>query len=128
MALKIVPYHAVALAGLFTLLSLGVIRTRQKQGVSLGLGSGGFLERRVRVHANFSEYVPFTLLLLIMAELRGGNGVVLHILCVCLLVGRAAHAWGVSQSPEDGRFRVAGMASTFIAIIGAAVLICSGAG
>jgi len=127
MAFNIVPYYAVALTGLFMLLSVRVIRARQMQGVSLGLGNGGTLERRVRVHANFSEYVPFTLLLLLMAELRSGTAILLHLFCISLLIGRAAHAWGVSQSPENGRFRVVGMASTFIAMVGAALLICSGA-
>ena len=36
---------------------------------------------------------------------------------------RACHAWGVSRSPEDFRFRVTGMAVTFTSYIAAAVLL-----
>lgn len=63
MILHIVPSYAAALALLFILLSANVIRGRGQHKVALGSGGMPNLERRVRVHANFAEYVPFTLLL-----------------------------------------------------------------
>ena len=47
------------------------------------------------------------------------RGVVL--LGVALLLGRAAHAWGVSQVREDFRFRVFGMAMTFGVLLVSAI-------
>jgi uncharacterized membrane protein YecN with MAPEG domain len=121
MELRIVPYYAAVLALLFVLLSVNVIRGRREQQVAIGAPPGGDLLRRIRVHGNFAEYVPFALLLLAMAETRGARPPILHALCVCLLLGRFVHAWGVSRPVEDYRFRIAGMAATFTAIGGAAL-------
>jgi uncharacterized membrane protein YecN with MAPEG domain len=44
-------------------------------------------------HANFSELVPFVLLLLVLVEVRAAaSGLVLHAIGAALLAGRAAHA------------------------------------
>ncbi len=124
--LAIVPYYAAALALLFVLLSVNAIRGRREHRIALGVSGSRDLERRVRVHGNFAEYAPFALLLLAMAEVRGTPPLVLHALCAALLLGRLSHAWGVSRTDEDLRFRVAGMAATFAAIGGAALAIVLG--
>lgn len=121
--LHIVPPYAAALALLYFFLSANVIRARGRNRVVLGTGDVPQMERCIRVHGNFAEYVPFTLLLLTMAELRAVVPVVLHALCICLLVGRAVHAWGVSQDPENLRFRLVGMILTFAALTGSAVAV-----
>lgn len=121
--LRIVPVYTAVLAVLFVLLSLRVIRTRAAERIGIGVGRNRILERRVRVHANFAEYVPLTLLLLAMAEVRGAPDYVLHVLCLTLLVGRVAHAWGVSSEPELPRSRIIGMGCTFASLIGGAALI-----
>ena len=41
-----------------------MIRGRGRYQVTIGADRAPELERRIRVHANFAEYVPFTLLLL----------------------------------------------------------------
>ena len=46
----------------------------------------------------------------------------LHVLGLSLLAGRLAHAWGISQPAENFRYRVFGMAATFAALVGAALL------
>jgi hypothetical protein len=126
MGLVIVPYYAAALALLFMLLAVNTIRGRRAHRIALGVSGNSDLERRVRVHGNFAEYAPFALLLLAMAEVRGTPPLVLHALCLSLLLGRLAHAWGVSRPDEDLRFRTAGMAGTFAAIGGAALTILLG--
>ena len=123
MALHIVPFYAAALALLFVLLSGLVIRGRGKHQVIMGSGGIPDLERRIRVHGNFAEYVPFTLLLLLMAELLEVSAVVLHLLCLCLIVGRLLHAWGVSRIEENLRFRVSGIVLTLSALGGTALAI-----
>lgn len=121
--LRVVPYYAAALAPLFVLLSVRVIRLRRNARQAVGPGGVPELERRMRVQANFAEYAPFALLLLAMAELRGVRAPVLHGLCLLLVAGRCVHAWGMSRTPEVFRFRVAGMMATFGVLIGAAVAI-----
>ena len=126
MTLSIVPYYAALLALLFVALSVNVIRGRRSGKVSLGVAGNPDLERRVRVHANFAEYVPFALLLIAMAEIRGASGLLIHLLCASLLIGRAAHAWGVARAPEDFRFRVGGTAATQTTLIVTALLLILG--
>ncbi|MDP3255728.1 MAG: MAPEG family protein [Bosea sp. (in: a-proteobacteria)] len=123
MPLVIVPVYAALLALLFVMLSLSVVRQRRSGRIAIGTAGDRDLERRVRVHGNFAEYTPLALLLLAMAEFRGAPSLLLHALCLCLLVGRASHAWGVSHLDEDLRFRVAGMVATFLSLIVAAVTL-----
>jgi uncharacterized membrane protein YecN with MAPEG domain len=51
--------------------------------------------------------------LLALMELRGAPAALLHGLGLILLLGRLAHAYGVSQETENFRFRVSGMMATF---------------
>jgi uncharacterized protein len=109
----IVPAYAAILALMFIALSLRVIGLRRSSKVALGAGSNAALERRIRVQANFAEYVPLALLLLAFAEFRGWPAWTLHALAAALVVGRLSHAYGVARTDEDSRFRVTGMAMTF---------------
>ena len=80
----------------------------------------------MRVHANFSEYVPLSLLLIYLVEASGAHPVLVHALGAVLLVARLSHAYGVSQAKENFKFRVFGMASTFsVLLISALVLLGS---
>ncbi len=122
--LTIVPVYAALLALMYVALSAVVIRTRRSAGVALGFGGSETLQRRIRAHGNFAEYVPLTLLLLAMAEMGQAKPVSLHVLCVTLVAGRSLHAWGVSQA--NGRLRIAGMAATLTALSLTAFLLLVG--
>ena len=71
----------------------------------------------MRVHSNFAEYVPLALVMLVLVEGQGAHAAVVHGLGLCLLAGRLAHAYGVSQPRENFKFRVFGMAMTFVTLI-----------
>ena len=75
----------------------------------------------MRVHANFAEYVPVCLLLLAFLEINRASDLLLVFLCLTLLVGRLAHAYGVSMKNERFVFRVSGMLMTFAVIVIAAL-------
>jgi uncharacterized membrane protein YecN with MAPEG domain len=117
----VTPVYAALLALLFLLLAVRTIRLRRALQVAIGDAGDARLQRAMRVHANFAEYVPLTLLLVLMLELQGAHPLLLHVLCACLLAGRLVHAWGVSRDPEDYRYRMSGMALTFTAMVGAAL-------
>jgi uncharacterized membrane protein YecN with MAPEG domain len=121
MQLAITPVDAGLFALFFVFLSLRVIRLRRTARVSLGDGGDEELRRRSRVHANFAEYVPLTLILMLLAELQGQPGWVIHLIGALLLAGRAAHAYGVSQAPQILKLRVAGMVATIAAMVIGAV-------
>lgn len=118
MPLRVTALYAALLAALFLLLSVRVIGARQRHRVALGAPHRA-IERAVRAHGNFAEYVPLALVLLGLAEGLGLAPLALHLLGLALLAGRATHAWGISREPEVLRFRVVGMGLTF-AVLGLA--------
>ena len=121
MLLTIVPVFSALFAVMFVLLSINVIRARRKHKVGIGTGRNKSVERAMRVHANFAEYVPFALLLIALLELNKSNSLLLVGLCSVLLVGRLVHAYGVSMENERFAFRVSGMMMTFAVILIAAL-------
>jgi uncharacterized membrane protein YecN with MAPEG domain len=123
---RIVPAYAALLALLFIYLSVRVMRARQMAGVAIGTGGNPRLERRIRVHANFAEYVPLALVLLVLLEMRGNAAWYLHVLCLALLAGRAAHAYGVSQEPDDMRMRGSGVVLTVAVLVAASLTLLIG--
>ncbi len=107
-----------ALAGLMILGLAGlVVRARWRYGTSLGIGTEPGMERAVRVHANFIEYVPLALLLLLVAELNGISASLLHAAGILLLVSRTLHAYGLSQRSGRSFGRFYGTAGTWLTLL-----------
>lgn len=127
MGLRIVPAYAALLALFFVYLSTRVMAARRAAGVAIGTGGDRTLERWARVHANFAEYVPLALILLLLMEIRGNPAWSLHLLGAGLLAGRVAHAIGLSREPDRMPFRAAGVLLTDIVIVAAAVSLLIGA-
>lgn len=121
--MRITALYASLLAVLFLFLSVRVIGWRRQQRVEIGHGEDVQLLRRMRVHANFAEYAPFTLLLMALAENLGPPHVLVHLVGLTLLAGRTMHAYGLSQTPQILKYRVWGMTLTFAAM-GIAAMIC----
>ncbi len=115
--------YAGMLAILFIVLSFRVIAKRNQYKVAIGSNGEELLQRAIRVHANFAEYVPFALLLMFFAEYSGLAPLYLHILGIALLLGRLSHAYGVSQQKEPLKFRVFGMLLCLLVILAAALAI-----
>jgi uncharacterized membrane protein YecN with MAPEG domain len=118
----VTPLYA-ALCGLLLIgLSVRVTLLRRRLKVGLGDGQQPELHRAIRVQGNFAEYVPLALLLLLFLEISHQVPVVaLHILGLLLVVGRIAHALGVSRSGGSGAGRVIGVGCTFTMMIVAAI-------
>lgn len=114
--MHVLPLYAPLLAVLFVVLSVRTLRLRRQLRIPIGDSGDPRLKRAMRVHANFAEYVPFTLLLVLLAEMQGAPAALLHAACASLLIGRLSHALGVSRTDENYRYRVLGMALTFVAI------------
>jgi hypothetical protein len=112
--MPITAFYAALLAALFVYLSVRVIGQRGRAKVEIGPGQDPELFRRMRVHANFAEYVPMALVLLALAESIKAPTMLLHGLGILLVVGRILHAYGLSRSPQIARLRVLGVALTFV--------------
>jgi hypothetical protein len=121
--MQVTAFYAALLAVLFLVLSARVIAWRSQHRVEFGHGEDAELLRRQRVHANFAEYVPFTLLMMALAESMAPPDLLVHVSGLLLVGGRVLHAYGVSQSPPVMRYRVYGMWLTF-ASLGLAALVC----
>lgn len=109
------------LAPLYIFLALRVIGVRRSARIALGDGGDTVLARRIRVHANFAEYAPLTLVLMGLAESLQASRSTLYTIGGCLAAGRLLHAIGVSQMNEVILIRIAGVALTITAIIIASV-------
>ena len=93
---------------------------RRRLKIAIGAGDDEAMERAMRVHANFCEYVPIALLLIYLLETTAGPSYWIHVLGGGLLLGRLMHAFGVSRAQEDFRFRVTGMVLTFTVLLSSA--------
>lgn len=120
--MAITAFYAALLGLLFVFLSFRVIGWRRLKSVELGHGEDSELLRRMRVHANFAEYVPFTLLLMAIAESMTAPRPLIHIAGLILIAGRLMHAYGLSQTPHILRLRVGGMILTFTALALSAII------
>lgn len=119
----ITALYAALLAFFFILLSFKVIGKRRQFKVGIGSKGEMALERAIRVHGNFAEYVPFALLLIFLAEYAGLAPLWIHILGCALLLGRLLHAYGVSKVQEPLKFRVIGTLLTQTVMLVSAVVI-----
>lgn len=118
--MPVTPIYAALLALMFVFLSALTIRLRRKFRVAVGHGEHPALLRAARVHGNFAEYVPISLLLIYFVEVHTDARAWAHALCWILIAGRVLHAYGVSRINENFRFRIAGMLLTFFVIVAAA--------
>lgn len=118
--------HAALLLVLFLVLTARVLRARYRVQVVLGTGGDRALERAMRVHANFAEYVPIFLAAMLAAELCAAPGWALHGAGIAMLAGRLLHAMGMSREPDIVPLRAAGMILTLAALGLAAALALGG--
>lgn len=109
-------------AGLFGLLlialSINVVLARRRYRVRLGVGTDEGMQQAVRVQANFAEYVPLAVMLLVLSELTDMPASAVHAAGLLLVTSRLLHAWGLSHSPGRTFGRFYGTAGTWIVIAG----------
>ena len=122
MQLAITPIYAIILTVFFIWLSLRVIGERRGKGFAYGDNSSPRIQAKIRAQANWAEYVPITLLLMLMAELQGNSGFWLHLTGVILTIGRVMHGVGMSYIPKKFFYRRWGMVLTCTSIAIAMVL------
>ncbi|CDG21471.1 Inner membrane protein yecN [Xenorhabdus poinarii G6] len=95
-------------------LSLDVVKLRTQYQVAYGDGGFYELQTAIRVHGNAVEYIPISMLLLIMMEMNGTPVWMLHICGLVLLSGRVLHYFGLRH--REIRWRRMGMAATYISM------------
>ena len=110
----------------FFYLGLGahVIWIRRRDRVGLGHGGNRSLERAIRAHGNFAEWVPMLLIAMLLLELEGIGRIFLHVFGVSLIISRILHAVGLKKSSGKswGRFLGAGLSFTLLAVAGVVLI------
>ena len=119
MPVKLTAIYAAILAVFYVVLTIRVIRQRYRAKASLGDAGDAMLQRAIRVHGNFAEFVPFALLLIALAELNGSPSWSIHVLGSVLVLARLSHAYGLTSGTL--KFRQVGVIATFIVLLGAAL-------
>ena len=120
---------AALLALVYAGLTVWVMLSRTSKGALQGDGGDEALQKRIRAHGNFGEYVPLSLLVIGFYEGGGGNhGLVLALLWL-LLIGRLLHPVGLFAQPNSAAMfacRGGGMLATLLAFVVAAVALLIG--
>jgi uncharacterized membrane protein YecN with MAPEG domain len=120
------PLYIGLAALLLIVLSVRVMQLRDRHQVGIGDGGHPDLARAIRVQANFVEYVPLALLLLLCVDLVGDAKWIVHALGILLLLGRVLHAYGLGRSETRSFGRAVGMVLTLLVLVAAAGLAILG--
>lgn len=114
------PIYAGILALLIVRLSLNVINLRRAKKIAVGDGGDTDLQYAIRAQGNATEYIPIALILLILLELGGVNGWLVHAGGITLVLGRGLHAYGLTK--QTLRYRILGMQVTIYTIVALAAI------
>jgi len=106
---------------LYVALALRVVLHRRAHRIGVGTGGDECMTRKVRVHANFAEYVPLALLMLALLELSGFRAGLLWAFGVTLLLARVLHAIGLGGSAGYSFGRFGGALLTFVVLLAMAL-------
>lgn len=115
--ISITMFYGGLLGIWFLVLTARVLQGRAGKGKpSLGDGGDIGMQRRIRAHGNFSEYVPLTLILIALLEFNGTSAWLIHILGLSLLIGRLLHGYAFAFTPEHVFGRSAGILLSLISL------------
>lgn len=121
--LTITPLYAGLLALVFVALSALVVRQRVILDKAPEGADETDLNKSMRVQANFVEYVPITLVLMLCAELQGAPAIAVHAMGIALLGARLAHAIGMTRTPQVTPLRAGGFLLTVLTLILSALAV-----
>lgn len=109
---------------LLLVLSLLVVRQRQKHKVALGDEGIPELAQAIRAFGNATEYIPAALCGIAVLALVSAPSLAIHLAGFVMFAGRCLHAVGLSNSGGTSFPRVIGVLATWVAyvFIGVALL------
>ncbi len=97
-------------------LNVGLRRGAQKQLEPGDMGDA-VLTRAIRAHANFAEYAPLVLLLLLAVALLDGPLEWVHVLGAGFTIGRIFHVFGMMLDKHPNPIRFIGNLTTGLALL-----------
>lgn len=118
MPLLPISLTAAAVAALINIwLGWRVGQVRGSEKVSIGDGGNERVICRMRAHANYAEYTPFVLVLIVLLELTTGSSMVLWAVMAVYMLARIGHALGMDGLPKG---RMVGTIVTMLTLLGLA--------
>jgi uncharacterized membrane protein YecN with MAPEG domain len=123
MSFAITSLYALPLILIFLVLFFRVSARRTELKASIGDAGDTALHERIRHHGNFVEWVPFALVLMLLAEAGGANSIALHSAGGLLVLGRVLHPFGLTAGNPAHPLRIAGNSANLLAVVILAVLI-----
>ncbi|MBO6783183.1 MAG: MAPEG family protein [Alphaproteobacteria bacterium] len=121
----VAPVNAMFFSALLVLLKLvlgiRVTMYRAKHNTMWGDAGDEQMQRRIRAHANHSEWMPATIIILALIEMVGVAPIIVFVLGAAMLVGRLIHSIGLMGNAEMFN-RVTGMVITWL-VLGVSALI-----
>jgi uncharacterized protein len=123
LALKASAIYVALIVLMGIALTFLVIYQRRSKKIGMGDGGDKMAARLIRVHGNFAENAPPAMALLILLPLAGAETWAIHGVGLLFLAGRAAHAFGLSQTGGSSVGRVFGMLATLTALIFGALML-----
>lgn len=115
--MPITLFYAGLLGILYLYLAGRVGRYRGVSKITFGTGDDAEMVLRMRVQANFVEYVPLALLIMGLLESLSVSRFGLHAMGISLAVGRLLHAWGLSRGPVPNLPRSIGAGLTMLVLL-----------
>ncbi len=110
---SITGFYLGLLGVIYLVLSLLVVGYRWKYRMAIGDGDHVELRKVIRIHANFIEYVPIVLLMMLCLENAGHSSRQVELLGIALVVARICHAVGVFRTTGTSLLRTVGVLATF---------------
>ncbi len=121
MMLPITTLLACGIAILFLALSWIVIKQRGRSGSSLGDNGDEALIRKIRAHANLTEFAPLLILLVGLAELKSGAPLVVGTIAAAFMLGRLMHGYALAVSNHSPIGRAGGFLLSALSIAAAVI-------
>ena len=126
-SVAITAFYAGILAIVLVFLSLRIIVVaRARAHVAYGDGGKPELTPVVRAQANFTEYVPLSLLLIGYLEITGVSANLIHGLGATLVVARVLHPLGLRHPGGPNVLRILGTVTTILVLLVAALAAIAG--
>jgi uncharacterized protein len=126
-ALQAAAFYAGINMLILVVLTVMVIRLRRKLKCAIGDGGHHSLMLAIRAHSNASEVIPVALIGLVALGATGAGVMMIHFLGVLLTLGRALHAYALSNSQGPSFGRIAGMGLSLTSIVATGVMCIASA-
>lgn len=123
MTLTTTTLYTLLLIPIWFALWIRVTSTRSELSCSIGDRGDLSLLQKIRQHGNFIEWVPFVLILMVLAEAQGADRLWLHAAGILLVVGRLAHPFGLRIDNAGHPLRYVGNGANILAVLVLAIAL-----